>query len=66
MGDESRVADYFVVAGLPDEPEPLADSIDKPHLKSSLRYAAYFRQEVENTTQLPSVRGTKNLVGRRC
>lgn len=30
--DERRVADYFVVAGLPEEPEVLDDS-DSGHLK---------------------------------
>lgn len=34
--DDRRVADYFVVAGLPDNPEPLGDfSRDGAHLKSS-------------------------------
>lgn len=32
MSDERRVADYFVVAGLPENPELLEDS-DSGHLK---------------------------------
>lgn len=36
--DERRVADYFVVAGLPDEPEPLDESTpnDGGNLKSPI------------------------------
>lgn len=35
--DERRVADYFVVAGLPDDPEPLEDSSlsESGHLKNT-------------------------------
>lgn len=35
--DERRVADYFVVAGLPDDPEPLEDNSlsESGHLKSN-------------------------------
>jgi hypothetical protein len=34
--DERRVADYFVVAGLPDHPEPLGDfSREGTHLKAT-------------------------------
>lgn len=39
--EEKRVADYFVVAGLPDNPELLDDSIfsESGHFKSSLSSA---------------------------
>ncbi|XP_023718394.1 DENN domain-containing protein Crag isoform X4 [Cryptotermes secundus] len=38
--DERRVADYFVVAGLPDQPEPLGDlSRDGAHLKATFNQA---------------------------
>lgn len=38
--DERRVADYFVVAGLPDDPEPLGDfSRDGAHLKAPFNQA---------------------------
>jgi hypothetical protein len=38
--DERRVADYFVVAGLPDHPEPLGDfSRDGAHLKAPFNQA---------------------------
>jgi hypothetical protein len=38
--DERRVADYFVVAGLPDNPEPFGDfSRDGAHLKAPFNQA---------------------------
>jgi hypothetical protein len=38
--DERRVADYFVVAGLPDHPEPFGDfSRDGAHLKAPFNQA---------------------------
>jgi len=38
--DERRVADYFVVAGLPDHPEPLGDfSRDGAYLKAPFNQA---------------------------
>jgi hypothetical protein len=38
--DERRIGDYFVVAGLPDQPEPLGDfSRDGAHLKATFNQA---------------------------
>lgn len=38
MAEESQVADYFVVAGLPDDPKPMDDYTDGTHLKQNQRY----------------------------
>lgn len=37
MAEESHVADYFVVAGLPDDPQPMDDYTDGTHLKQHQR-----------------------------
>lgn len=43
--EESQVADYFVVAGLPNQPEPMDDYTDKSHLKQNQRYRTRFMVE---------------------
>lgn len=35
--EDSQVADYFVVTGLPEDPEPMDDYSDQSHLKQGHR-----------------------------